>query len=147
MRVKLTNSKEVYDGSAEEILRRIHRESAPVRHQSFTAYMDGVRERLRDFKKYLNPPEAVRARESAYAEWLAAELLRIGRWQETTEPTTDEQKAEAERKKAEAAAAAKAAPAAKAPAAPAAKAAPAAAPADGNAAPAAKPAAATDTKP
>jgi len=111
MRVKFLNSKEVYDGTPEAILRRIHRESPEVAKQSFTAYLDGVRQRLTDFKKYLKPPEAVRADEAAYAEWMVKELVRIKRLEETTEPTSDEQKAEAERKKAAAAAAAAAAPA------------------------------------
>ena len=103
MRIKVTSSKEVYDGTPESIWHQIHESSANVKHQSKRDYFDGVIVRLIDIKIYLDPPAAVRNDDKTYAEWMLDEFVRLGRVSETDEPTTIEQKAAAELKKAEAA--------------------------------------------
>lgn len=124
MRIKILSGK-VYEGAPEDILKRLH-ESSAYRSDSYRSYLDGFIERLLPYARVeLVPPATVKGSDLDYARWLAAELLRTKRWNETTDATEEEKaekaaKAAAEAKaKAAAAAAAKAAEASAAPAKPA----------------------------
>jgi len=116
MRIKVASNR-VYDGAPDEILRRLHRTSDRFQNLPFREYMDGMIERLRPVKVWLEVPEHMKsASDDEFAKWLGSEMLRVGRWSETNAPTEEEKevkaKAAAEAKKkaaAEKAAAAKAA--------------------------------------
>ena len=122
MRIKIASGK-VYEGTPEELLRRLHQTSGAYQKDSFRAYLDGFVQRLRPVRVYLEIPPAVKTSDDEFARWLGAEMLRVKRWSETTDATEEEKAEKAARAaaeaKAKATAAAAAKPAAQAPAPPA----------------------------
>ena len=115
MRIKIASNR-VYEGTPEEILHRLHRTSTAYKNIGFRSYLEGFIERLRPIPVWLEPPESiVNGTDDAFADWLGSELMRVGRWSETTNPTEEEKEvkakavAEAKKKAAEEKAAAAAA--------------------------------------
>ena len=73
MRIKIASNR-VYEGTPEEILQRLHRNSATLKDGSFRNYLEGFIERLRPIPVWLDPPaEVTKGSDDAFASWLGSE--------------------------------------------------------------------------